>query len=94
MPFLEWERAGVPIAMVDLDRLERPILADRWDAVWLDDPLYVEPRVTLLDEPHFYVRARGGFGGIHARPSPIHGGGGWTVHGGYGGGHGGHGGGG
>jgi hypothetical protein len=87
--FLEWERAGLPIAMVDMDRLERPIVADRWDEIWLDGGLYVEPRVTLIDDPRFYIIARGGFGGIHARPSPVAAGGGWTGHGGYGGAHGG-----
>jgi hypothetical protein len=89
VPFTEWERAGMPIAMVDLDRLEQPILADRWDGIWVDYGYVCEPRITLIDEPHFYIRARGGFGGIHARPSPVHAGGGWTGHGGYGGGHGG-----
>ena len=28
--------------------------------------------MTLIDEPGFYMRARGGFGGIHARPSPVY----------------------
>ena len=28
--FLEWQRAGIPIAMVDLDRLERPLSAGGW----------------------------------------------------------------
>jgi hypothetical protein len=92
--FLEYERAGIGIAMVDLDRLDQPIVADRWDYLWVDCRLYVEPRITLIDEPHFYVRARGGFGGIHARPSPVHVGGAWTGHGGYAGGGHGHGGGG
>jgi len=92
--FLEWERAGVPIAMVDLARLEEPMTVAEWDTVWIDDPLVVEPRLTLIEQPGFYARARGGFGGVRARPSPIYGGGGWTFHGGYGGGAYGHGGGG
>jgi hypothetical protein len=81
--FLEWEYAGVPIAMVDLDRLERPIPLDQWQAVFFEYALTVLPRRTVLDEPGFYVRARGGFGGIHARPSPIYAGGSWTGRGGY-----------
>jgi hypothetical protein len=88
LSFLEWTRAGIPIAMIDLDRAEERIVADRWDAIWLDDGLWVEPRVTIVDQPSFYLRARGGFGGLHARPSPVHVGGGWAGHGGYGGGHG------
>ncbi len=86
--FLEWARAGIPIAMIDLDRAEERTAADQWDEIWLDDGLWVEPRVTLVDEPGFYLRARGGFGGLHARPSPVHVGGGWAGHGGYAGGHG------
>jgi hypothetical protein len=82
--FLDWERAGIPTAMLDLDLLEKPILAGRWDALWVDERLYVQPRVTLIDSPWFYLRARGGFGGIHARPSPVRMGGGWTGHGGWG----------
>jgi hypothetical protein len=94
--FLEWQRAGILIAMVDLDALYEPILPDRWPQVWLDDGLLIEPRVTLLERRHFYERARGGFGGIGARPSPVRFGGLWTVAGAQGGhgGHGGHGGGG
>jgi hypothetical protein len=87
--FDEYQRAGLALAMVDLDLLERPILAERWSQVWVDECLYVRPRITVLDEPEFYLRARGGFGGLHARPSPVHVGGGWTGHGGYGGFHGG-----
>jgi hypothetical protein len=84
-PFLEWQRNGIPIAMLDLDRLERPILPGDWGQVFVDDALIVQRRVTLLDEPGFYILARGGFGGVYAHPSPLyHGGwhGGW--HGGGG----------
>ena len=85
--FLEWERSGIPIAMVDVSAMEG-LVADAWDEIWQDDALIVEPRITLVEEPGFYVRARGGFGGLHARPSPVHVGGSWTGHGGYGGWHG------
>jgi hypothetical protein len=27
--------------------------------------------VTLLEEPGFYILARGGFGGLYAHPSPL-----------------------
>jgi hypothetical protein len=87
--FLEWERAGMSIAMVDLDGLERVDGPRYYDEELAHYWLTVYPRVTILDEPHFWVRARGGFGGLHARPSPVVHGGGWT--GGFGsyGGHGG-----
>lgn len=69
--FFEWQRSGLPIAMVDLDRLERPIYEDEWDQIFVEDAFVVLPRVTLLEEPGFYILARGGFGGIYAHPSPL-----------------------
>jgi hypothetical protein len=86
--FDEYQGAGLWLAMVDLDVLQRPI-GEQWGQVWVNDCLVVRPRVTIIDEPSFYLRARGGFGGVHARPSPVHAGGGWTGPGGYGGFHGG-----
>jgi len=82
--FMEWQSGGIPISMVDLDVLERPLPPQGWGVVFDDDVLVVVPRVLIIDEPGFYVRAHGGFGGIHARP-----GGGWIFHGGWGGHHGG-----
>jgi hypothetical protein len=80
--FFGWQQEGISIAMIDLDRLEQPIEPGRWDEVLADYALVVVPRVTLLDQPGFYLRARGGFGGLHARPSPVYAGGGWTFGGG------------
>jgi hypothetical protein len=77
--FLEWERAGIGVAMVDLDSLERPIDYARWDDVFVDRYLAIEPRLPIFGESSFYVRARGGFGGVNARPSAI-----TLGHGGYG----------
>jgi hypothetical protein len=91
VPFLEWQRQGMPIAMMDVEHLAIPISPDAWQERFALDALVVKDRVTLLDEPWFYVGARGGFGGIYAHPSPLlhggwhgggHGGGGW--HGGGG----------
>jgi hypothetical protein len=90
--FLEWERAGISIAMVDLDGLQRVDGPRYYNEEIVHYWLYVYPRVTIIDDPHFYVRARGGFGGVYARPSPVFRGGGWAGgHGGHGsyGGHGG-----
>jgi hypothetical protein len=89
--FLEWERAGISIAMVDLDGLQRVDGPRYYDEELVHYWIEVVPRVTIIDDPHFYVRARGGFGGVYARPSPVFRGGGW---GGGRGGFGGHGGGG
>lgn len=87
--FMDWQTAGIRLAMVDLDVLERPLPPQGWDAVFEEEELLVQPRVIVLDDPGFYVRAQGGFGGIHARPYVFHGGRGWIFHGGWGGHHGG-----
>ncbi len=76
--FLEYRAAGIGLAMVDLDLLAGSSASTVWDDVFVDRALVVEPRVTIVDEPSFYVRARGGFGGILARPFS----GGWG-HGGH-----------
>ena len=76
--FLAWQAAGIAVAMVDLATLNRPIGPADWDQVLDERALIVEPRATLVDDPSFYVRARGGFGGIHAHPTRMGGGhGGW-----------------
>jgi hypothetical protein len=86
--FLAYDRAGIPIAMVDLDTLddldtsdERVASAD-WDSLWVLLRLSVDERVTILEQPYFYHSARGAFGGVHARPSPVHVG--WGAHAGFG----------
>lgn len=83
--FVEWERAGIAVAMVDLDLLSRPVVDESWDQLFVDRLLTIAPRVTIFGEPSFYRRARGAFGGILARPSVVsiaHGG--WGMHGGGG----------
>jgi hypothetical protein len=71
---LAYEGAGIGMAIVDLATLstlggeERWAEAPTWD-VWLSDWSYtVQIRTTILDDPTFYARARGGFGGIRAAP--------------------------
>ena len=76
--FLDYRAAGVSLAMVDLDILAASSASTVWDDVFANRALLVEERVTIVDEPSFYVRARGGFGGILARPF----GRGW-AHGGH-----------
>jgi hypothetical protein len=81
--FLAYQGAGLPIAMVDLGRLEGPLDAHGWAQLLSECALVVQPRTTILDDPGFYVLARGGFGGIYAGPSPFYGGGVWIVGGTY-----------
>lgn len=83
--FLQWEAAGIRIAMVDLADLVGMDQDDPWDTLLIRRDLWVEPRETILGGESFYLRARGGFGGVHARPSVVaigHGGGAWWHGGG------------
>jgi hypothetical protein len=92
-PFMEWQAAGIPIAMVDVYRLGAPVVGEQWDELFAADLLLVQPRRTILDNPTFFILARGGFGGVYAHPSPLFRGG-WHAGGGRGFGGGWHGGGG
>jgi len=71
---------GVSVSMVDLAWLTALPDGD-FSAKLGERVLTIAPRRTVLDEPSFYARARGGFGGVHAGPSPfrfgsiVHGGG-------------------
>ncbi|MEI8256371.1 MAG: hypothetical protein WCJ30_11925 [Deltaproteobacteria bacterium] len=63
---------GIVLAMVDLESLCEPqggsismeqlVARHRW---------HFTPRLTLLEEPAFFERARGGFGAVHSGPSPF-----------------------
>jgi len=71
---LAYQDAGIEMALVDLAMLstlggeERWAEAPAWDA-WLSGWSYtVQIRTTILDDPGFYARARGGFGGVRASP--------------------------
>jgi len=79
--FADYQAAGLTVAMMDLDVLGNPVGAQAWDEQLRGCILDVRPRVTLIEQPTFYVRAHGGFGGFHARPSPSFGGG-WRGGGG------------
>ncbi|MBI2395009.1 MAG: hypothetical protein HYV09_35895 [Deltaproteobacteria bacterium] len=83
-----WD-AGIAVHLVDLAWLEALAAPIDWPARLGAHVLKVPPRRTLLDDPSFYARARGGFGGTHAGPSPFKAGS--IIHGGsgYGGGFGG-----
>jgi hypothetical protein len=93
--FIEYQAAGIQLFMIDLSTIEKasslapgaPEIAARL--------LVVEPRAVLLDDPTFYARAHGGFGGLYAVGGGywgggfVHYGGGWHGGGGFYGGFGG-----
>lgn len=66
--FLAYQAAGIAMAMVDLGWLDSRPVAGRWDELLVSTGYRVYARRTLLDDPIFFARARGGFGGIHAIP--------------------------
>ncbi len=66
--FLAYQAAGISIHMVDLSWLRARELAPRWPTELAGASYWVTPRRTLLDDPVFFARARGGFGGVHGRP--------------------------
>jgi hypothetical protein len=91
--FAAYQAAGITISMVDLRwlfALENP---SRWDERLYDRRLFVEPRVTIMDDELFYRRAHGGFGGVHVYGGGVGHGFGAGIGQGAHGGHGGHGGG-
>jgi hypothetical protein len=72
--FTSWQDAGIRIAIVDLDTLIGVEYRQDWDGLCISRWLNVVPRVTIFDTPGFFVRARGGFGGVRARPIVVGGG--------------------
>jgi hypothetical protein len=87
--FLAYQHAGIQIYMVDLPSLSRELSPgpESWGSLE-SHGFYVEVRPTILEDPRFYVRAHGGFGGAHSGPSPFylhyHRGAGWAHFGGGG----------
>ena len=89
--FLEYQAEGIVVSMVDLDWLNGLTKPSRWEGRLGSCSLRIETRMTLGNDPNFYLRARGGFGGPSVAP-PVHGMWGPSGHGFWaGGGHGGHG---
>jgi hypothetical protein len=89
--FAAWQDAGIRIAIVDLDVLMGVEEHQSWDGLTVSRWLDIVPRVTIFDSPGFFRRARGGFGGVRARPTVVLGGGQGTVFGGHSAAFGGHG---
>ncbi|MBX3209104.1 MAG: hypothetical protein KF764_28990 [Labilithrix sp.] len=72
--FRAWQAAGIGIFIVDLAFLETvpPPVNGAWPIDWAGrlSPrgYWVRERYTLVDDPRFYARARGGFGLAFGRP--------------------------
>jgi hypothetical protein len=83
--FQSYGDAGIEIDMVDVASFagEGDAGPTAWSTLFDANRLLVSPRVTVVGDERFYQRARGGFGGIHARPVVI----GHGFVGGFGGGH-------
>ena len=89
--FLAYQTAGIGIHMVDLDFLTKvpPPVNGSWQVDWAarlaPQTHWVRSRYTLVDDPYFYSRARGGFGLAFGRPflyPGYRGGGGYYGYGG------------
>ncbi|OJY24499.1 MAG: hypothetical protein BGO98_16445 [Myxococcales bacterium 68-20] len=72
--FRAWQAAGISIFIVDLAFLKAapaPV-AGAWPVDWAarlaPRGYWVRERYTLVDDPYFYARARGGFGLAFGRP--------------------------
>lgn len=72
--FRAWQAAGIGIYIVDLDFLSEapPPVNGSWQVDWAarlaPRGYWVRERYTLVDDPRFYARARGGFGLAFGRP--------------------------
>jgi hypothetical protein len=87
--FAAYQAAGVRVSMMDLNTLEERAIPYPWDALMQGTILDVTPRPLVINDPHFYVGAHGGFGGLRATPGHAGGHAHWGGGGFHGGGHGG-----
>lgn len=71
---LSYQNAGIAISLVNLEQLggvaapEPERWGEQWASYYDDWSFSVESRATIFDDPLFYGRARGGFGGVRAAP--------------------------
>lgn len=72
--FMAYQQAGVSLFMVDLDWASRRVAPEPLPAALAPHVVVIGARTTILAQPYFYQRARGGFGGVHTGPSPLRGG--------------------
>jgi hypothetical protein len=68
---LAYQHAGVSLHLVDLAWVTALGQSPRYDAELASQALQVRPRRTLVEDPEFFARARGGFGGSQLLPSPF-----------------------
>lgn len=66
LPAFHWQQAGIPIYLTDLDWVAHHPLEPA--ALAKECAFAVRPRRTILADPRFYERARGGFGGPSTAP--------------------------
>lgn len=66
--FYAYQQAGISVHVVDLALLAARSPDVAWATVLAQTELVIAPRATILHDTGFYLRARGGFGGLHARP--------------------------
>lgn len=88
--FRAWQAAGIGIYIVDLDFLKKvpPPVDGAWPVDWAarlaPRGYWVRDRYTLVDDPNFYARARGGFGLVYGWPLILPGYRSYVFPGGYG----------
>jgi hypothetical protein len=64
--FLDYQAMGITTSIVDLAQLAGTPPPEWPEVPFYGQPLYVDGgRVTVIEDPSFYHRARGGFGGTH-----------------------------
>ncbi len=67
--FRQYSAAGVSIHIVDLDFVEKMRVGVEPEIAYRPVRYYPRARWTIVDDPYFYARARGGFGMSYGRPS-------------------------
>jgi len=72
--FASYQQAGITLFLVDLAWTARLVPQEPLPRALTPHVLVVQSRVTLLSNPIFYQRARGGFGGVSSGSSPFRGG--------------------
>ena len=66
--FALYQASGIQLEIVDLAALKRLAAPSAWPEFYSSYSLRIAGRTTLLNDPAFYARARGGFGGLHGVP--------------------------
>ena len=66
--FLAYQQAGITVHIVDLELLSKPQEGVPWTSLYAASEYMIVPRETIIYDTAFYLRARGGFGGLSARP--------------------------